>query len=72
MDFAGRVVESEEAARNNRHWVFLVVDTGDVQVGVDVVSEVLVSNLSTATSIVNVTSEYADHGAGDGLTRGSP
>ncbi len=63
MDFAGRVVESEEATRNNRHWVFLVVDTGDVQVGVDVVSEVLVSNLSTATSIVNVTSEYADHGA---------
>ena len=44
------MVEAEEATRNNRYRVFQVVDTGDVEVSVDVVGKVLVSNLPTNVS----------------------
>ena len=39
--------------RNSWYRVFQVVDTGDVEVGVDVVSKVLVSNLPTNVSAKN-------------------
>ena len=53
VDFARWMVEAEEATRNNRYRVFQVVDTGDVEVGVDVVGKVLVSNLPTNVSAKN-------------------
>ena len=47
MDLTRWVVETEEATRDNGHRILLVVDTGDMQMGVDVVGEILVSNLLT-------------------------
>ena len=54
MNFTRWVVEAEETTRNNGHRILLVIDTGDVQVGVDVVGEILVSNLLTADMSMSV------------------
>ena len=45
MNFTCGMNKSEEATRENRDWIFLVVDVCQVSVGINVVRKRLVANL---------------------------
>ena len=47
MDFTGGVSEAEESSGDDGDGIFLIVDVGDGRMRIDVISEGLVSDLST-------------------------
>ena len=47
MDFTGGVSEAEESPGDDGDGIFLIVDVGDGRMRIDVISEGLVSDLST-------------------------
>ena len=47
MDFTGGVSEAEESSGDDGDGIFLIVDVGDGRMCIDVISEGLVSDLST-------------------------
>ena len=68
MNFTCGMNKSEEATRENRDWIFFVVDVCQVGVGINVVRKRLVANLVKSAHTLRQRGNERDKT----LTRGSP